>query len=270
MLRVGSEYNTELQKLVLQIKKAVESELLPVIEQEAPSYTADAWPERVQAVIDRLRLMFMMPGFNAMATAVAAKFVRSTLAFADRKNKSFGIEVFNGESTKLNNYLRAATIQNADLIKSIPARYLDDVANTVQTNMRIGLRPSEIAKALQEKYGVAQRRAKFIARDQSAKVNGEITKQRQLDAGFVAFRWIDAGDSRVRHRHREIANADIGMGKGVYLWSELPIGDEGVPIQPGSTYNCRCSSRPIRTSVIHATIAQRKKQLQSEQSKARA
>jgi SPP1 gp7 family putative phage head morphogenesis protein len=263
MLRVGSEYNTELQKLVLQIKKAVEAELLPVIEQEAPNYTADAWPERVQAVLDRLRLMFMMPGFNAMATAVAAKFVRSTLAFADRKNKSFGIEVFNGESTKLNNYLRAATIQNADLIKSIPAKYLNDVANTVQTNMRIGLRPSEIAKSLTEKYGIAQRHAKFIARDQAAKVNGEITKQRQLDAGFVAFRWLDADDSRVRHRHREIANADIGMGKGVYLWSDLPMGEEGVPIQPGSTYNCRCVSRPVRTSVINATIAQRKKQLQS-------
>lgn len=263
MLRVGSEYNTELQKLVLQIKKAVESELLPVIEQEAPSYTADAWPERVQAVIDRLRLMFMMPGFNAMATAVASKFVRSTLAFADRKNKSFGIEVFNGESTKLNNYLKAATIQNADLIKSIPARYLDDVANTVQTNMRIGLRPSEIAKALQEKYGVAQRRAKFIARDQAAKVNGEITKQRQIDAGFVAFRWLDADDSRVRHRHRQIANTDIGMGKGVYLWSDLPIGDEGVPIQPGSSYNCRCSSRPVRLKDGKAVLRITEKQARS-------
>jgi SPP1 gp7 family putative phage head morphogenesis protein len=129
--------------------------------------------------------------------------------------------------------------------------------------MRIGLRPSEIAKSLTEKYGIAQRHAKFIARDQAAKVNGEITKQRQLDAGFVAFRWLDADDSRVRHRHREIANADIGMGKGVYLWSDLPMGEEGVPIQPGSTYNCRCVSRPVRTSVINATIAQRKKQLQS-------
>lgn len=263
MLRVGSEYNTELQKLVLQIKKAVEAELLPVIEQEAPSYTADAWPERVQAVIDRLRLMFMMPGFNAMATAVASKFVRSTLAFADRKNKSFGIEVFNGESTKLNNYLRAATIQNADLIKSIPARYLDDVANTVQTNMRIGLRPREIAKALQEKYGVAQRRAKFIARDQSAKVNGEITKQRQIDAGFEFFKWVDADDSRVRHRHREIANADIGFGVGVYRWDDLPKSSEGIRIQPGSDYQCRCIARALRTSVVNATIAQRKKQLQS-------
>lgn len=270
MLRVGSEYNTELQKLVLQIKKAVEAELLPVIEQEAPNYTADAWPERVQAVLDRLRLMFMMPGFNAMATAVAAKFVRSTLEFADRKNKSFGIEVFNGESTKLNNYLRAATIQNADLIKSIPARYLDDVANTVQTGMRIGLMPSAIAKDLREKYGVSQRRAKFIARDQAAKVNGEITKQRQIDAGFEFFSWLDSDDSRVRTRHRHIANNDVGYGKGVYRYDDLPLSDSGERIFVGQDYQCRCTSKPLRTSVVNATIAQRKKQLQLEQSTARA
>lgn len=246
MLRVGSEYNTELQKLVLRIRKDVQALLLPAIEESVPEYTADAWPQRIQDIIDRLRLMYSMPTFNYLASQIASKFVRSSLDFADRKNKSFGIEVFNGNSTKLNNYLEAATIQNANLIKSIPQKYLDDVANTVQTGMRAGVMPSSIAKELTEKFGIAERRAKFIARDQAAKVNGEITKQRQIDAGFVAFRWVDADDSRVRHRHRQIANADVGMGKGVYLWSDLPIGDEGTPIQPGMSYNCRCIARPAR------------------------
>lgn len=238
MLRVGSEYNTELQKIVLRIKKDVQALLLPAIEESVPEYTADAWPQRIQEIIDRLRLMYSMPTFNYLASQIASRFVRSALDFADRKNRGFGIEVFNGNSAKLNAYLEAATIQNANLIKSIPQRYLDDVANTVQTGMRAGVLPRAIAKELTEKFGVAERRAKFIARDQAAKVNGEITKQRQQDAGFTAFKWIDADDSRVRHRHRVIANKDTGLGIGVYRWDDLPLSDEGAPIQPGQDYNC--------------------------------
>ena len=258
MLRVGSEYNTELQKIVMRIKKDVQALLLPAIEESVPEYTADAWPQRIQEIIDRLRLMYSMPTFNYLASQIASRFVRSALGFADRKNRGFGIEVFNGESTKLNAYLEAATIQNANLIKSIPQRYLDDVANTVQTGMRAGVLPRSIAKELVEKFGVAERRAKFIARDQAAKVNGEITKQRQLDAGFEFFFWLDADDSRVRHRHRQIANADVGYGKGVYRWDDLPLSDEGTPIQPGQDYRCRCNAVARRTSVVEKYIASKK------------
>lgn len=263
MLRVGSEYNTELQKLVLRIKKDVQASLLPAVEAEVPNYTADAWPQRIQDIIDRLRLTYEMPTFNALASMIAARFVRNTLNFADRKNKGFGIEVFNGSSTKLDNYLEAATIQNANLIKSIPQKYLDDVANTVQTGMRNGVLPKFIARDLEEKFGIASRRAKFIARDQSAKAYGEITKQRQIDAGFEYFEWVDAHDSRVRHRHREIANGDVGYGKGVYRYDDLPLSSDGSPIQPGSDYNCRCIGRPRRTSVVEKIIAERKNSLQS-------
>lgn len=258
MLRVGSEYNAELQKIVRRIRNEVRELLIPVIEQEERNYTADAWPERIQEVIDRLVRNYETPMFNALARQLAAKFVRSSLSFADRKNKSFGIEVFNGSSTKLNQYMEAATIQNANLIKSIPQRYLDDVANTVQTGMRNGVLPRYIARDLEEKFGVASRRAKFIARDQAAKVNGEITKQRQIDAGYEFFRWIDMDDSRVRHRHREIANADVGYGPGIYRWDDLPLSSEGSPIQPGSDYQCRCYARVIRTSVVEKAIAEKK------------
>lgn len=258
MLRVGSEYNTELQKIVLRVRNDVQAFLLPAIEESVPEYTADAWPQRIQEIIDRLRLMYSMPTFNYLASQVASRFVRSALGFADRKNRSFGIEVFNGESTKLNAYLEAATIQNANLIKSIPQRYLDDVANTVQTGMRAGVLPRAIAKELTEKFGVAERRAKFIARDQAAKINGEITDQRQQDAGFNFFKWNDADDSRVRHRHWEIANADVGYGKGVYRFDDLPFSSEGVRIRPGGDYQCRCFGSPVRDSVVEKYIASKR------------
>lgn len=259
MLRVGSEYNAELQKMVNIVKKTINVELLPAIYAEEPNYTADSWSDRIQDILNRLLAQWDSPLFDAFASRMANQFVKSTLDFADRQNKrSFGIEVFNGSSTKLNNYMQAATIQNVNLIKSIPQRYLEDVGNTVQAGMRAGVLPKYIAQSIEESYGVSSRRAKFIARDQAAKVNGEITKQRQIDAGGEYFGWMDVHDQRVRHRHREIANADVGFGKGIYRWDALPLSDKGTPIQPGSDYQCRCGARFIRNSVVEKTIAAKK------------
>src|SRR5690606_488328 len=161
-------------------------------------------------------------------------FVRTTLSSIDRQQKrSFGIDVLQ-DSPEIRATMEAAAIQNANLIKSIPERYLNNVANSVLTNMRTGLLPREVAKQIEAEYGVTQRRARFIARDQTAKINGELTKQRQIDAGYEYFKWLDSDDERVRARHRKIAEADVGYGPGVYRWDDLPKGDDGQPIQPGS------------------------------------
>lgn len=258
MLKVGSQYNTRLQLLVKQIRQSIEAELLPIIEQEQPNYTADAWPDRIQSAIETLLARWASQQFRALADRLAGEFVRSALGFAERsQRRTMGIEIFQN-SQQLTDYLRAATIQNARLIQSIPERYIENVSNTVYAGMRAGVRPEFIAKQLQQEFGVTQRRAKFIARDQAAKVNGEIQKQRQIDAGFNYFKWIDSDDSRVRERHRQIANADVGYGTGIYRWDDLPLSDDGSPIQPGLDYNCRCSSRGIRDSVVQKYIEQQK------------
>ena len=269
MLRVGSEYNTELQRLVVRIKKDVQALLLPVIEQEAVNYLADSeegsrfyfrdgWADRVQAVLDRLNLMYSMPWFSILANQVASKFVRASVDFVDKQHKrNFGIDVYN-DSPKMQDYLRAATIQNVKLIESIPKHYMENVMNTVYQGMRNGVMPRNIAMELNQKFGVESRHAKFIARDQAAKINGEISKRRQEAAGFEYFLWLDADDSRVRHRHRVIANADVGYGNGVYRWDDLPKSSAGETIQPGSDYQCRCIARPQRTSVIEKYIASKK------------
>lgn len=247
MLRVGEAFNYELQhRVVNEVKKSVDAVILPIVHQEAPNYTADAWGERISTAIDFLLSQWASEQFKAVATRLSRNFVRTTLSFAERtQRRSIGIDIFQN-SQQLTDYLEAATIQNVKLIESIPQRYIENVSNTVLSGMRTGVRPEVIAKQLEEQYGVTQRRAKFIARDQAAKINGEIQKQRQIDAGYTAFKWLDSHDKRVRHRHREIANADVGFGKGIYLWSDLPLSSSGEPIAPGGDYNCRCVAIPHR------------------------
>lgn len=243
-------YNQTLQRIINAVKKDIDEQLIPVIEAAAPEYVADAWGMDIQGVIDTLLAKWTSRPFRRLAERLASSFVRTMLSTIDRQQKrSFGIDVLQ-DSPEIRATMEAAAIQNANLIKSIPERYLNNVANSVLANMRTGLLPREVAKQIEAEYGVTQRRARFIARDQTAKINGELTKQRQIDAGYEYFRWLDGDDERVRASHRAIAEADVGYGKGVYRWDDLPTNERGERIQPGSDFNCRCSSRPVRNSVV--------------------
>ena len=254
----GIQYNVKLQRMVSAIKRDIDASIVPLIKQYAPEYTQDAvyvtdgWADAIDAALTVLANRWATA---PAITAIASEFVRTAFGAADRKAmRSTGIDVF-GSSREMDEYLRAATIQNVKLIGSIPERYLGQVGNIVYSNMRMGNRPGAIVDALHEQYGVEKRKAKFIARDQAAKVAGEVTKKRQIAAGFEYFQWIDSHDERVRHRHREIANARTEYGIGVYRWDDLPISDKGEPIQPGSDYNCRCGSKPVSNKQVERNMA---------------
>lgn len=242
------QYNQILQRLVSSVKKDIDAQLVPAI--LPPEYTKDEWGPDVQAVISALLEKWTSPGFSRLANKIAADFVRVSVKSIDREQKRlFGIDVLQN-SPEIRATMQAAAIQNANLIRSIPEQYLKDVSNAVFTNMRVGLLPREVAKEIEDEYGVSQRRARFIARDQTAKVNGELTKQRQIDAGYEYFQWMTSHDARVRDSHERLAKADVGYGPGVYRWDDLPTNERGEKVQPGSDYQCRCTSRAIRNSKV--------------------
>ncbi|WP_033471127.1 minor capsid protein [Bordetella bronchiseptica] len=243
-------YNQVLQRLVNAVKADIDSRLVPAVNALSSEYVQDSWGVDIQTVVGELVAKWTSQPFRRLADRLASNFVRTTLGAIDREQKrSFGIDVLQ-DSPEIRATMQAAAIQNANLIKSIPQRYLENVSNTVLANMRTGLLPREVAKQIEEEYDVTRRRARFIARDQTAKVNGELTKQRQIDAGYEFFSWMESDDERVRASHRKIAQADVGYGKGVYRWDDLPTNERGEKIQPGSDYQCRCGSRPVRNSVV--------------------
>lgn len=261
---VGVSYNAELQRLVRQIKSDVNQYLVPLLRDLSPQYSADsaiprptndAWSDTLIAAIRALLARWSSPAFRAAAEALAQQFVQGAdTANASRFKRSMGIDVF-GDDPNLQNYLALATEENVNLITSIPDQYLKNVQSIIMTNVQTGNRPSAIVKALQEQFGVTQRRAQFIARDQTAKVNATLVEKRQTAAGFQWFQWIDSDDSRVRERHSEIAEKVTAYGKGIYRWDNPPLSDRGTPIIPGSDFNCRCSARPVTRREVEANQA---------------
>ena len=228
------------------------AQLVPVLRQYAPEYVQDAaptfdgWADALLIALNALRAKWVdSPAVKAFSVQLAGEVVKTSLTKSVRDlKKQAGIDVFTG-NVNLQEYSKAATQQNAQLITSISAQYLDNVGNIVLTNARAGNRPGAIVSLLVDQFGVAERRAKMIARDQSAKLAGDFAEFQQRGAGFEYFQWIDSDDSRVRHRHEQIANKVTAYGKGIYRWDNLPSSEHGEAIKPGQDFNCRCTSKPI-------------------------
>ncbi|MFV2058853.1 MAG: phage minor head protein [Thiohalomonadales bacterium] len=263
-------YNAELQKLVKAVKGDIDNDIVSVLRSLEHQYTGDSivndsWVDIIIAAFEKIAAKWTSFGFLEAAKQSSKKFIK---AIDDRNRNKYaqsikvvgvtGLDVF-GDSPALQDILSSSIAENVQLIKTIPTQYLSQVQTIVMTNMRSGLRPSSIVKQLSTQYGVSQRRAAVIARDQTSKANGMLSKQRQEDTGFEYFKWVDSDDVSVRRTHEKIANDDIGYGKGVYKWSEPPKNDKGEQIIPGSEINCRCISAPVTSKQVKENKQKAKK-----------
>ena len=148
-----------------------------------------------------------------------------------RARFGIGVDVFRSEPwliPRMNNWID----YNTSLIKSIPTQYIGKVEYAIRNGVMAGTAPSEIAKKIKRLSGVTSYRAKFIARDQVSKANGDLTQYRQLDLGIKEYEWVDSNDERVRPTHA------ANDGK-IFKWSEPPANTG----HPGHDYQCRCIAR---------------------------
>jgi SPP1 gp7 family putative phage head morphogenesis protein len=131
------------------------------------------------------------------------------------------------------------TQNNVNLIKTIPRDTLSAMQNIVQEGYTAGRSNTSIGRDIQHQYGINRRHAQFIARDQIAKLNANLTQAQQTDAGVEEYVWSTSEDERVRHRHAEL------NGK-TFKWSDPPIVDTrtGRRGHPGEDYQCRCVALP--------------------------
>lgn len=127
---------------------------------------------------------------------------------------------------------------NVDLISTIPKESLGKIKEQVYQNYMDGKPSTNIVKDLQEQYGIDKRHAKLIARDQTAKLNSEITQHQQKDAGVSRYKWSTSLDERVRDSHADLE------GK-IFSWDDPPETDGGRRCNPGEDYQCRCCAIPV-------------------------
>ena len=131
--------------------------------------------------------------------------------------------------------------QNVELISTIPNDTLAKMREIVYNGYISGKTTTRMLKEIQRAYKVELKHARLIARDQTAKLNGQIQRHQQIDAGITEYIWCTSGDERVRDSHKALD------GKK-FSWDNPPLNSDGRACHPGEDYQCRCIGRPVFNS----------------------
>lgn len=237
--------NNLTKEIIYLIKKYLYPELPSLIEEVKQKTPND----RLDSFLDRFRGIIIHIG-NALKDTVnltinQMRGIGNEISLFNKKQAQklnhsiFGFDIFVDEPW-LADQLQLFSVQNAQLITSIPEQELDRVAGIVERGLQQGVRHTELIKDIQKTFGITHRKARLIARDQTAKLNSSLTRLRQESVGVEEYIWQTSGDERVRPTHR------ANDGKK-FRW------DKPSPItgHPGHDVNCRCIARPVLDKLLN-------------------
>lgn len=122
--------------------------------------------------------------------------------------------------------------ENTDLIVSLCKDQVSDLKSTILERTQ-GLRVEEIRGLIQERFGVSASRADLIARDQTLKLNAQMTQENYKKANVSRYVWTTTRDERVRDEHAELDGQ-------IFSFDDPPE-----PGNPGEDFQCRCVAFPV-------------------------
>jgi len=146
--------------------------------------------------------------------------------------RGLGVDIFLKEPY-LKPEIDSFAFWNSRLVTEMGETYLNQVQGIALNGLQSGMSTKDMREKIQDRFGISDRRAQLIARDQVSKLNGQLTMLRQKEAGVSKYIWSTSLDERVRPEHA----AREGR---TYSWDDPPA--DGHPGQP---INCRCVSIPV-------------------------
>lgn len=185
----------------------------------------------------------IMEGFGLEKKLRKIASISANLSVADWKklvHKSLGIDI--REDYYYGDFFKAVLDQwvsdNVDLIVTIPHDTLGKMKDICYKDWSTGKLTKDIANDILRQYDIDKWHALFIARDQMAKLNSNITQQEQKDAGVEEYIWDTSGDQRVRPSHARLDGTK-------HRWDDPPETDGGRHCNPGEDFQCRCVAIPV-------------------------
>lgn len=155
------------------------------------------------------------------------------------------------QAPEIAKFMEVKTAENAALIKSIKNEYVDNISKVIRDNVMAGERSTRLITEIKDRGGVSERKAKFIARDQTAKANSDLTQIRAEALGAKTYIWSGSLDERERTDH-------LAMEGKLCRWDDPTVYSDddgatwkkrsaigGVELQVGKDYNCRCVALPV-------------------------
>ena len=226
---------------------------LPALVAEAKRARGDAWSDDLESLGEQLKIGIQERAPDAAAATRTAGIQIGAFNLSqwrDMVKGALGIDLFTHEPW-LRDELRAWSRETANLITTLEDDSIRQVSALASRGIRDGLRWEEIAKAIEDKTEANRWRARFIARDQTAKLNGALTQRRQTQTGVTHYIWRDSRDERVRGNpgglYPNAKPSHWARNGERFAWANPPEGGH-----PGRDYNCRCTAEPDLRGLLEA------------------
>lgn len=252
-----ADYLRALLRFVDEANRTLARHILPLLDayareqrQRGDGWRADAdsWGAEFRRAIRAAAAAMLKAMPNALLSRLASKVADDTSDFQRRQlrrqfSEMLGIDVLAVEPD-LRPAVEAFTRENVALIKSIPARFFEQVETQMVEALSSGVRAESLAKVVQQRYSVTKSRAALIARDQVGKLYASVDRERQQANGVTHYVWRTVSDNRVRHEHRAL------NGERIAWANPPPSGHVGVAV------NCRCFAEPDVDAALAAMLKQ--------------
>lgn len=239
---IEAKYRKQLAGMIAEMHGSVSYWLTAAYRKEPPAMAMDATPaQRIQKTLSDLAQRWT-DKFEEWAPKIAEAYVTNMFKASDSAFraalKDAGWAVQFKMTPAVKDAFEASLAENVGLIKSIPAKYLQQVEGVVMRSYSAGRDLETMVADLKAIYHGAAHRAELIARDQSNKANAVVNRARQMELGITEAIWMHSHAGKNPRPDHVAAN-----GKRYKISEGCKI--SGEYIQPGEEINCRCTSRAV-------------------------
>lgn len=236
------ELRRELNRLVRGIYADFRANVLPQLRDdrrvEGTPLTTDAifGEEAVRQFVQRVQQLSTMAS-NLVTRLLRLEGKRHTDGFMRVAKRTLGVDLTAVvRESDIEDALRIISQRNALLVKDIGDKAASRLSVIALEAVTTGRAFTKVGEEIAKGFGIDQRRARLIARDQMATLTSELNELRHRQAGISEYVWSSSHDERVRGLHRAIDGRVYQYGK--------PTDAEG-GLAPGRPINCRCAARAV-------------------------
>lgn len=248
---VRAAYRRALESSIRAMREDVEKAVMAEWDASAwlmrPNGAQDGSPwrtpaERLNDVLETVSNKWLKR-FAMLSKLLAGRFAKAVMKGVQRSRKASlkdaGLTVKLEPTRYTNDVVQACIANNVGLIKSIPQQYLERVRGAVNRAVASGMDRGGLARELSSGYGITERRAAAIARDQTNKASQDMAQATDAELGVTEGIWRHVpGRKSSRPSHVKMHGQRFELAKG--LWDP----DARQWVKPGQLPYCACVYAP--------------------------
>lgn len=245
-------YQAALEALIAPMRREYERELNKLLADLPTEDAALAMDANIGSAA-RILLNELAEKWRKRFTAQSDRIVRRMMQQVDRSSKanlskslkqlSGGLTIPTPEMPEaLRPVISASIAENVSLIRDVSRQYHQRVESAVMVSIQTGGQGrATVLEAVRAAGEKSDRRARLIARDQTAKITAAYNAERAKSVGMKKFMWQHSGGgAEPRELHLKLSGQ-------IFEYENPPVIDErtGERGLPGQLINCRCVAVPL-------------------------